>query len=168
LAINSLKDCIKDMVPESMNVIRGRVSDVNPLEITAVNDDKHIIKSRLICVPRHLTEYTVECDLTLSGGTINTQTRPDGMHQHGPHGEHPHGPSGGHAQPTGDGVHSHPASEGTHTHPVTPESNHIHFLETFNIFNATIRNYNALVVGDIVWLLSFNHGKRYYVLDREG
>ena len=32
--------------------------------------------------------------------------------------------------------------------------------------NASITIYNALKVGETVHLLSFNHGKQYYVLDR--
>lgn len=42
-----------------------------------------------------------------------------------------------------------------------------HKLATFNIYSATLKVYNALKVGDTVYLLSFNEGKKYYVLDRE-
>ena len=34
--------------------------------------------------------------------------------------------------------------------------------------NATITVFNALKTGEAVFLLSFNEGKKYYVLDREG
>ena len=97
-----------------------------------------------------LTDYTTKCDIELRSGTIRSNTHKDG--------EHPHGTSGGHGGYCGgDGLHSHPSSEGAH----------VNWLEDFNIYRATIRHYNALKVGEIVIIISFNHGKKYYVLDRE-
>lgn len=43
---------------------------------------------------------------------------------------------------------------------------HTHALSSFNIYKATMTVYNALKVGETVHILSFNHGKQYYVLDR--
>jgi hypothetical protein len=43
---------------------------------------------------------------------------------------------------------------------------HIHKQDTFSIYNAEIKVYNALNVGEKVYILSFNHGKKYYILDR--
>ena len=40
-------------------------------------------------------------------------------------------------------------------------------LESFNIYNATLKIHNALKIEDTVYLLSFNEGKKYYILDRE-
>lgn len=40
-------------------------------------------------------------------------------------------------------------------------------LESFNIHKAALKIYNALKPGETVYLLSFNEGKKYYVLDRE-
>ena len=40
-------------------------------------------------------------------------------------------------------------------------------LTDFN-FSGSITVYNALKVGEKVHVLSFNHGKQYYVLDRVG
>ena len=34
--------------------------------------------------------------------------------------------------------------------------------------SATIRINNSLQTGESVFILSFNHGKKYYILDREG
>lgn len=47
------------------------------------------------------------------------------------------------------------------------EPGHEHKLKTFNISGASMTVYNGLKQGDAVYLLSFNHGKKYYVLDRD-
>ena len=145
----SLKEIFQNMVPTQVEIISGRVTQINPLLIQAVNDEKLILNENTVIVPRHLTDHTIQCDIALGEGSIDSQTHFDGAH--------PHGSSGGHSQFSGDGVHSHPASEGAH----------VNRLRTFNIYGAAITNYNALKVGDRVTLLSFNHGKKYYVLDRE-
>jgi len=44
---------------------------------------------------------------------------------------------------------------------------HIHKLNTYNIYSATMTVYNQLKVGEIVYMLSFNQEKKYYILDRE-
>ena len=146
----SLKECIQSMTPNQLEIISGKVTQVSPLRIQAVNDEKLILNENTAIVPRHLTDCTIKIDIELDGGSIYSNTLMDGTH--------PHGPSGGHPQYSGSGIHSHPASEGAH----------INWLQTFNIYGATIKNYNALRVGDRVSILCFNHGKKYYVLDREG
>lgn len=146
----SLKGLFQGMIPESVNVVMGKVVSASPLKIQVVNDDKLLLSENLICVPRHLSDYTTTCDISLGSGSINSVTQRDGTHPHGPSGEH-----GGHE--SGSGSHSHPDGEGAHTHS----------LSTFNISGATIKVHNALKVGETVYLLSFNEGKKYYVLDRE-
>jgi hypothetical protein len=146
----SLKGLLQGMMPDSMGVIQGKVVSASPLKIQVVNDEKLVLAENLICLPRHLSNYTTTCDILLDKGSINSQTRNDGSHPHGSSGTH-----GGHTG--GDGAHSHPDSEGAHTH----------HQATFNLYGATIKVYNALKSGDIVYLLSFNEGKKYYVLDRE-
>jgi len=47
------------------------------------------------------------------------------------------------------------------------DSAHVHYLETYNIYQATMTVYNALKEGEEVFVLSFNNGKAYYILDRE-
>lgn len=146
----SIKEILQGMIPDSMGVVRGKVVSSSPLKIQVVNDDKLLLSENLICVPRHLSDYTTTCDLMLSEGSLDSQTKSDGSHPHGTSGQH-----GGHTG--GDGSHSHPDTEGAHSHK----------LSTFNIYSATIKVYNALKVGETVFLLSFNEGKKYYVLDRE-
>lgn len=51
---------------------------------------------------------------------------------------------------------SHQHSGGTHSHP----------LATFTLSHGTLTVYNSLKVGEVVYVLSLNNGKLYYVLDR--
>jgi hypothetical protein len=146
----SLKGLFQGMMPDSMGVVQGKVVSASPLKIQVVNDGKLVLAENLVCLPRHLSDYTAACDIRLGEGTIDGQTRNDGFHPHGPSGAH-----GGHAG--GDGSHAHPDSEGAH----------VHSQATFDIYGATIKVYNALTPGETVYLLSFNEGKKYYVLDRE-
>lgn len=146
----SLKALFQSMTPESMSVVRGEVISASPLKIQIINDEKMVLHENIICLPRHLTDYSTKCDIVLGEGSVNSQTQLGGAH--------PHGSSGTHSGHTGgDGAHSHPSSEGAHTHT----------LETFNVYGASIKIYNALKVGEIVFILSFNQGKKYYILDRE-
>ena len=129
----SIKEMFQGMIPDSMGVVRGKVVSAAPLKIQVVNDDKLLLSENLICVPRHLSDYTTTCDLMLGKGSLDSQTKNDGEH-------------GGHVSGTDANQHA---------------------LATFNIFNATLKVHNALKLGDTVYLLSFNEGKKYYVLDRE-
>lgn len=147
----SVKQLFQGMVPEAMEILQGKVTSASPLKIQVVNDEKLVLTENIICLPRHLSDYTTTIDIQLGKGFINSVTRSG-------QGTHPHGSSGQHGGHTGgDGSHSHPASEGAHVHNVA----------TFNISGATMTVYNALKVGETVYLLSFNHGKKYYILDRE-
>ena len=59
------------------------------------------------------------------------------------------------------------ALDGSHSYRgKTEDTAHRHALQTFNIYKAKIKLYDALQVGEKVHLLAFNHGKQYYVLDR--
>ena len=130
----SLKEIIQSLAPSQIEIIRGRVTQVAPLRIQIINDDKLILNENTAIVPWYLTDYTTRCDIELRAGTINSQT-----HQ--------------------DGAHAHPG--------VATAGAHVNTLDTFNIYSATIRQYNGLKVGEMVFILSFNHGKKYFVLDRE-
>ena len=163
----SIKEILKNMVPEAMEIVQGKVISSSPLLIQVVNDEKLVLNENTICLPRHLCDHTIKIDIELSGGSIYSHTFTDGQHPHGQSGEHPHGTSGEHAgHEGGDGAHSHPSAEGTHGHPDS-EGAHVNWLQDFNIYGATIKLYNALKYGETVYMLSFNHGKKYYVLDRE-
>nr|DAL85211.1 MAG TPA: Protein of unknown function (DUF2577) [Caudoviricetes sp.] len=147
----SVKQLFQGMVPEAMEVLQGKVISASPLKIQVVNDEKLVLTENIICLPRHLSDYTTTVDISLDKGTINSATRSgQGTHPHGSSGEHD-----GHS--SGTGAHSHPETEGAHVHNVA----------TFNITGATMKVHNGLKAGETVYILSFNHGKKYYILDRE-
>lgn len=141
----SLKQIFQELHVENMEIIRGTVTSASPLKIQAENDEKLSIGPNNVYIPRHLTNYTTTVDVS-APKTINSSTTTSGNHSHdgGTHSGHE----------SGNGSHSH--SGGAHNHS----------LSTFNISGASMTVYNALKNGDKVHILSFNHGKQYYVLDR--
>lgn len=143
----SLKGLIQGMIPDSMGVIMGKVVSASPLKIQVINDDKLLLSENLICVPRHLSDYTTTATFTVGKGSLSSVTTASGSH------EHTGGSHDGHTE--GNGNHEH--SGGTHSHP----------LASFTLAHGTLTVHNALKVGETVYLLSFNEGKKYYVLDRE-
>uniref|UniRef100_A0AAU8AX28 DUF2577 domain-containing protein n=1 Tax=Dulem virus 37 TaxID=3145755 RepID=A0AAU8AX28_9CAUD len=147
----SIKQLIQGMTGDGVEVIQGTVKSVNPLKIQIVNDNKLTISSAITYIPRHLTDYTTTVDIVQGTGSLNSGTAKDGSHTHAYSGETDSG---------GDPAHTH-SYNGT-----TQGSAHSHALSSFNIYKATMTVYNALKVGETVHILSFNHGKQYYVLDR--
>ena len=62
-------------------------------------------------------------------------------------------------------------TDGKHTHEELSGSDdgaHSHFLATFTVRDGVLMIHNALKKGDTVYLLAFNSGKQYYILDRKG
>ena len=146
----SVKQLFQGMVPEALEILQGKVVSEKPLKIQILNDEKLVLSENIICLPRHLTNYKATIDIALGKGAISSVTTTgQGTHAHGTSGSH-----GGHEG--GDGAHSHPATEGAH----------VHAAATFSLTGATMTVYNALKSGEIVYILSFNHGKKYYILDR--
>ena len=47
-------------------------------------------------------------------------------------------------------------------------ADHTHELSTFSLMSGMLTIHNGLKKGDAVYLLQFNNGKKYYVLDRKG
>lgn len=147
----SIKGLFQGLIPDACGVIQGTVTSVSPLSIRVVNDDKLTLNASLLIVPKHLTNYTATVDIVQGKGTVNGKTATDGGHTHDYEGNTE---SGG---------------EPDHTHGYkgkTKEAKHSHSLASFNIYSATMTVYNALKVGEKVHLLSFDNGKKYYVLDR--
>jgi hypothetical protein len=57
--------------------------------------------------------------------------------------------------------------DGAHSQPDAGfGGTHVNHLETFNVWGAKLKVYNALKLGEVVYILSFNNGKSYYILDR--
>ncbi len=142
----SLKGIFQGMMPANAEIMQGNVISVSPLKIQMVNDEKLIINERITVVPRHLSDYTTEATFTVGKGTLTSVTTTSGSHQHsgGTHGGHD----------GGNGSHEHVG--GTHSHP----------LSTYTLDHGTLTVWNALKVGEMVYVLSLNNGKLYYVLDR--
>lgn len=141
-----IKQMFQSMVPDGPTIIEGRVTRVSPIQITLTNDAKMTLGENSLKIPRHLTNYTVNADI--SGGSVNGATSSGGMHEHT------------------DGIHDgHAAGDGSHLHT---GGNHVHSLYSFSDIGVTVKIYNALKKGEIVYLFSYNSGKQYYVLDRKG
>lgn len=173
----SIKGLFQGLVPDPGGVIQGVVKSVSPLTIQVVNDEKLTLNSSILIVPRHLTNYTATVDIVQGGGRVSGSTANDGSHTHSYDGttesdSHSHTLSGNTGS-GGDPSHTHAvngsATEASHSHAYSGDTGgtpHSHALATFNIYGATMTVYNALKVGETVHLLSFDNGKKYYVLDR--
>ena len=99
-----------------------------------------MISGEQLIVPWHLTDYTTHADYTMGDkGELRdeTYTKVDGEHQH-------------------------VDSRGGDTSKVK----HKHYVEKLNAYKMTLKVYNHLQKDDLVYLLSINNGKLYYVLDR--
>lgn len=146
----SVKQIVQKMVQSADGaVIEAKVIAASPLKVQATNDAKLVLTAATLTVPRHLTDYTTTATHSLDKGAIDSVTEGDGKHGHtgGTHGGHMGG-SGGHEH-DGDGEHD-------------------HHLVTFKLTGGTITVHNALKVGEYVYLLPYNNGKKYYILDRRG
>ena len=58
-------------------------------------------------------------------------------------------------------------NDGSHGGHVAGDGKNVNHLRTFNLYKGTITVYNALKVGDMVYLLRYNDGKKYFILDRK-
>lgn len=132
----SIKALLAKMQGRKATVLQGTVIQKTPLKIQISNDEKLIITEANTYVPWHMTDYETKCDIELRDGTLDSQTYEDGEHSH----TIPMGESG--------------------------ETPHVHHLETYNIYKAYIKVYNALKVGHKVHVLAFAEGKQYFVIDR--
>ena len=147
----SIKQIFQGMVGEGAEVLQGIVKSENPLKIQIVNDDKLVVGPNNVYVPRHLTDYTATVDIIQGDGSVDGSTATDGAH------------GNSYSGTTGTG------GDPSHVHAYSGEAQgaaHSHALSTFNIHGAKMTVYNALKAGEQVHVLSFNHGKQYFVLDR--
>ena len=144
-----LKELIQSLAPEAPGVIEGTVTSASPLQVTLANDSKMVLGKNSLIVPRHLTDYMVEVDVKKSAGALDSKTTKDG-------GEHEHDDGGHDGHESGDGKHTHDGGK------------HVHSVSTFSLTGGMLHVYNSLKQGDTVYLLHFNGGKKYYILDRKG
>lgn len=134
----SLKQLIQSMMPDGAGVVEGTVTRAAPLEITLTNDAKMVLSSNSLIVPEHLTDHEVTTDIMMDKGTL-------------------HAPTGAEEE---KGEHEHPGME--------KSGGHEHLLKNFRLTGGKIILHTGLKAGEIVYLLSYNNGKKYYVLDRKG
>lgn len=147
----SIKQLIQDMTEAGVGILQGVVKSASPLKIQIVNDDKLTISSNITYVPQHLTDYTVTVDIAVGSGSLTGNTTEAGDSEMNYNGK------------------TDEAGEPEHTHTFGVEMQnkaHTHDLSSMNIIGATMTVHNALKVGDMVHIISFNHGKQYFVLDR--
>lgn len=134
----SLKQLFQGMSVNSINIVEGEVISSEPLQVKLVNDEKMILEIDIMALPSHLTNRAVSCDISLpEGAVLSAITKTTGNHNH--------------------------LYSGSYT---SSDGDHVHELDTFSIHGAKINIYNSLNVGEKVYILSFNYGKQYYILDR--
>lgn len=142
----SLKQLFQSLIPEGAGVVEGKVTSANPLTVTLANDSKMVLSENSLIVPKHLTDYTTTADI--SGGSLTGNTTTSGSHTHD------------------EGTHEgHTDGDGSHTHN---GGKHSHNLSSFSVSGASITIHNSLKQGETVYLLAFNNGKKFYILDRKG
>lgn len=135
----SLKQLFQQMVPENVGLIEGVVVNTEPIAIQVVNNSKMVLSGLNLVLPKHLTDYQTTFTINLSEPPILTgETSLDNEHSHT-------NPEGG--------------STGT-------QEAHKHILSKFGLEEATITVHNALKRDERVYMLRFNGGKLYYVLDK--
>lgn len=144
----SVKQLIQTMThSDDGAIIEAKVISASPLKIQATNDEKLVLSAATLTVPRHLTDYTTTASFSLGDGSISSITEGNGTHAHAA------GSHGGHTGGSGEHAHS---GDGTHKH----------HLVSFVLTKGTITVHNALKAEEYVYLLPYNNGKKYYVLDR--
>ena len=63
----SLKQVIQKLQSgESVKMLQGTVTQIDPIKIQIVNDAKLILNERILIIPQHLTDYTVSVDIDTS------------------------------------------------------------------------------------------------------
>lgn len=154
----SIKQLIQSLIPSGPTVVEGTVTSESPLAITLRNDSKMVLTANSLVVPRYLTDHQVEVDVRKATGKLDSETSTillnGGRHTHGPTIDGDEGEHDGHT--SGTGKHQHTGGR------------HQHKLETFDLERGVLFIYNALKVGETVFLLQFDNAKRYFVLDRKG
>lgn len=140
----SLKQLIQGMTDSGIEVLQGIVKSASPLKIQMVNDEKLTIGPNITYIPRHLTDYKTE----ISGPNIQEYYYTGSSTE-----------SSTESSIESSTESSTGSSMESDTAPVAPP--HVHALGRIPV---TV--HNALKAGEKVHVLSFNHGKQYYVLDR--
>lgn len=134
----SIKQMIQGLIPDGAGVIEGTVTNASPLEITLTNDAKMTLSANSLIVPEHLTDHEIKADIMVHGSILYAPTGAEGE----------------------NGEHEHPGIE--------KSGKHRHDLKDFQLTGGKVILHTGLKAGEIVYLLSYNNGKKFYVLDRKG
>lgn len=76
----SLKGLFQGMIPDQCEIVQGTVVSTAPLEIQIAGDEKLLIHTTSVIIPRHLTDYQVPVSIPESGG--HSQYSGSGVHSH--------------------------------------------------------------------------------------
>lgn len=174
----SIKTLIQKINTNDFKLVQGIVISDSPMRIKLVNDNAMVVPEQLLIIPKHLSKYTQNIVITMSGiagftetsNSVDTDdseiliTSEDGGGAtreitidlvDGVTNTHSHGLD----------THSHTVE--THKHTV---KGHKHDIKNLSISKktATIEVDNSLKVNDYVHLISINRGRYFYVLDKVG
>lgn len=77
-----IKQLFQSLIPESENILEGFVLSINPLSIQGIKNDKLLLKESVLLLPKHLTDYEIEIELSVdSGGKYGLTSEKEG-HAH--------------------------------------------------------------------------------------
>lgn len=153
----SIKEAFQTMSVPDMSIWEGVVLSVSPMQIQAKDDEKLIIREASIRVPRHLTDYELTGQIISNTGFVSGSGT------------------------VSSGSVSVSMSTGEHSgHDLGATGSHTHTISSINLSGAQVTVNGAQItmdhieislsdslnVGDEVLVLSYNKGKRNYILDR--
>ena len=169
-AETSLRELMRKAVDvRTSSVVVGTVTKTNPLEIRVANDAKLILSEGNVYVPKHLTDYKVAIEFDMEtlealgehshgySGTTNSQL---GSHSHSYSGTTSDGQTFSGNTGGADEAHAHSVSGNTES----ADMKHTHKISGAR--ECVIKN--ALQVGDEVYILVYQEGSMYFVLDKVG
>lgn len=138
----SLKGILQMLAPEQISMLLGKVASADPLKVQTLNDDKLVIPKNLLVVPEWLTCHKYRAYIQTDAYEASSE-------------------------PSNDEAHDKKIDTPPFTCNVAcPHAAHPCAAHQYKSEWIIIQNH--LEVDDIVILLSFGGGKKYYILDRLG
>ena len=169
-----IKEMIQGMITDDMEIILGIVisEDGAPLEIEIINDPKLILNENTAVIPWHLTDYRtwMSFDNPSIKQKFNIYDRAEAEYlpQAPWAGYEPHPPRPDDIPPpvvTTTSDITYQKKNYRNTRSLQDEQGNVpEFVDLPAFHEVTI--YNSLRKDDLLYILSFNHGKKYFVLDR--
>lgn len=170
----SIKEMIQGMVTEDMEIILGFVisEDGAPLEIEIVNDPKLVLNENTAVIPWHLTDYRtwMSFDNPSIKQKFDIYNRPEAevlpeapWAGYEPHPRRPDDIPPPYVVQTYDITYQKKRYENTRS--LQDEQGNVPPQVDLPAFHE-VTIYNSLRKDDLLYILSFNHGKKYFILDR--